>query len=469
MYPLAHSMRAFESPVFAGRGAFQSPATYQGNYNQDWTNVGQGNFNRQSMFVNNQDGWIDGPIHQNQGIYNDSSIYNTDHLYNSYDYQPSYGGYGGQSDWSGYGGAFQSPVFYQNNLNSDFYNVNQGNGNHQSMFVNNQGGHISGGIHQGQYIDNYSYINDQDYMANNYDYQQGGYGQFDNWGGADYQQWAEPMNLAYVNYSPVNINLNYTRNVTNNYHQTINNNITNNRHRTINNNTTNNHYRTINNNITNNRHRTINNNTTNNHYRTINNNTTNNPTSPPVEVSPPPPSVDLPPPPSLTPKMETARLWGDPHLVGADGGKYGVQELGYHNIVTDGNFKVIGNFAPTRKDKSFMAESGVVFGNNRLKITPDGNIVYNNAEQQWGENNQMTLDGFGTLRRKGKNIDFSANGYNLAYELKKDHLDLDISRDVAGIMAGREDSPTGLLGETFDADSDKQKKTEARTPSIYNG
>jgi hypothetical protein len=327
------------------------------------------------------------------------------------------------------GGAFQSPMTRMSNTNNSYFNVNQGNNNRQSMYIDNQGGNIYGGIKQNQSIWNSNSIYNRADLSNSYDYRSSA------WGGNCFPQQGRQT---YFNYSPMNFYFNYN--------QTIN---------------------------------------------------QNNwfcrpqpkpycppepvvcpppkqeipcppppppvvcppPPPPPVCPPPPPPPVCPPPPPPLTPVNQTARIWGDPHIEDADGGKYDVQTTGYHNLLTDDNFKIIGNFAKSNPGSNVttMKETGLVLGNNRLMLTPDGKVVYNGAAQTWGENNQLTLDGFGNITRNGNNVKLKANEYDLGFNLNGGgYLDLTLGRDVAPINAGREQSPTGLLGETFDAGTDKQ-------------
>jgi hypothetical protein len=336
------------------------------------------------------------------------------------------------------GGAFQSPVTRMYNYNQSDFNVRQGNNNRQSMYIDNQGGNIYGGVRQNQSIWNGSSIYNRANLNNSYDYRSSA------WGGDCFPQQGR---TSYFNYSPMNYYFNYNQTTNQNNwfcrpqpkpycppepvvcpppkqeipcpppKQEI-------------------------------------------------------PCPPPKQEIPCPPPKQKPPkppvcppspppvcPPPLTPINQTARIWGDPHIEDADGGKYDVQTTGYHNLLTDDNFRIIGNFVKGNPngDVTTMKEAGLVLGDNRMMLTPDGKVVYNGAAQTWGDNNQLSLNGFGTLTRNGNDVKLKANEYDLGFNLNGGgYLDLLLGRDVAPINAGREQSPTGLLGETFDAGTDAQ-------------
>jgi len=191
------------------------------------------------------------------------------------------------------------------------------------------------------------------------------------------------------------------------------------------------------------------------------------PTRPPKEDNPTrePPDIDRPGDidddvdrnwPTIA-EREEARVWGDPHFVGGDGGKYDVQgQAGKtYNLLSDTGVSFYGTF-------DGWGDGITVVGSTGLTVTGRGGTskVHHNAK-----NDTMTVDGQqlqdgqsvvmadgGTTTKKGRDlITKTAEGYRIVQHDKGKHIDAEVKTGDRGVYNGT--MPTGLMGCTFDADS----------------
>ena len=191
------------------------------------------------------------------------------------------------------------------------------------------------------------------------------------------------------------------------------------------------------------------------------------PTNEPPTVEPPvrePPTREPPEPPEIVPprewpvvaKDETAKVWGDPHFVGADGGKFDVQgEAGKtYNLLSDSGLKLYGTFDGWGNGITVVGSTGltvngaggeskVLFNAKKDKVSVDG------KELQKGKS--VVLADGGTVTRKGKDvIATTAEGYRIVQHDQGKHIDAEVTSGKRGVHNGQ--MPTGLMGVTFDAD-----------------
>ncbi|WP_020559184.1 hypothetical protein [Thiofilum flexile] len=141
--------------------------------------------------------------------------------------------------------------------------------------------------------------------------------------------------------------------------------------------------------------------------------------------------------------------WGDPHFIGADGGKYDVQGKPntYYNIISDAGFqmnaKFVGNSGTT-----VMGEIGAVIGGDRVKVNASGQLTLNGTVMK--QDGTYPTDGGGSVTKKGGVITLKDEEYTVTITSKGGHLDFTAkSKDVAkdGVM------PHGLWGQTADGDN----------------
>ncbi|MCE3235732.1 MAG: hypothetical protein K0Q50_1912 [Vampirovibrio sp.] len=168
---------------------------------------------------------------------------------------------------------------------------------------------------------------------------------------------------------------------------------------------------------------------------------------------------------SLVAANSHARMWGDPHIDDADGGKYEFQETGFYNILEDKGLTINGSLNKSKDGKStYLTEAGLMVEGNKLHIGVDGSMTYgpngdtlnlkDGESQKLGQNSNVT--------RQGNIIRLNTPEYNVEFLTNQNdngnqHLDVDIYSKENGVNADGI-LPTGLLGETFDEDSIAQDK-----------
>ena len=159
---------------------------------------------------------------------------------------------------------------------------------------------------------------------------------------------------------------------------------------------------------------------------------------------------------------EHGRIWGDPHFVGGDGGKFDVQgEAGkIYDLLNDSNLQLRGQFYGWDDGKTVIGETGLTIGQNigeshYIHFNRDGSAWINSIKM--GEGRVYELVDGGTAKLEGKTLTITtAEGYTIKQEIidsgDKAHIDIDVDTGKNGVDNGQ--MPTGLLGLTFDADSE---------------
>ena len=156
---------------------------------------------------------------------------------------------------------------------------------------------------------------------------------------------------------------------------------------------------------------------------------------------------------------QTARVWGDPHFVGGDGGKFDVQGKNgkTYNLLSDSNLKFFGTFEGNDQ-VTFVGETELTVhgagGTSRLVMRPKKDRATLNGKNVEKGKGVAMADG-GQTTRKGKTITTTtAEGYTIVQHDKGGHIDAEIHTGDAGVGNGK--LPTGLMGHTFDADDKKR-------------
>jgi hypothetical protein len=169
---------------------------------------------------------------------------------------------------------------------------------------------------------------------------------------------------------------------------------------------------------------------------------------------------------------EHAVLWGDPHIIDADKGKYDFQQVGNFNILQDSNININGRFEGGAGKPTLMKETGLLLGNLEVDVKVDGTATLgtgpNAMELQDGKTIQLA-DG-STLTKHGKVITADTAEYHVVINAGLDpttneHIDVSVDSKAHGVMSDGV-AATGLLGESFDANNQTQTGTKL-DPKAY--
>ena len=177
---------------------------------------------------------------------------------------------------------------------------------------------------------------------------------------------------------------------------------------------------------------------------------------------------------------ETAEAWGDPHMEGADGDKFDVMGVpgGIYNLFTDsevmlnGKFEAIGNNGAT-----VIGETGLTLGSGNQKsyITvstrPKGQVTLNGVVLAPGS--EQTLPDGSTIKvsKDGKTVTIHTPEYTLTQKIVKEGSDGELRVTIkSGAQGVNADGimPSGLLGETFDADKIAKTSTDKNGAGALN-
>ncbi|MFV0386013.1 hypothetical protein [Paracoccus sp. (in: a-proteobacteria)] len=146
----------------------------------------------------------------------------------------------------------------------------------------------------------------------------------------------------------------------------------------------------------------------------------------------------------------SGRIWGDPHFIGADGGKFDVQGKAgkTYNLLSDQGFQMNGRFDKWGdKGATAVGKVGITAGSNYVSVDKSGAASVNGQALKDGE--RVSLRGGGYAERKGNDITVKKGEWQVDFQAKGSHLDMDVKTKNA-IADGVK--PHGLLGQTFDGD-----------------
>ncbi|MEC8380245.1 MAG: hypothetical protein VXZ96_07985, partial [Myxococcota bacterium] len=183
------------------------------------------------------------------------------------------------------------------------------------------------------------------------------------------------------------------------------------------------------------------------------------------DVTPSPDPDPDPPPVTQDPVAanEMARFWGDPHFVGADGGKFDVQgEAGKtYNLLTDKGLKYEGRFDGWGQGVTVVGRTSLVLTAGKhfstIIFEPKKDLAIMDGKAVSGS--MPTADGGETHREGSDLVTTTAEGYRIVQHMrgkgKRRYIDAEVhtgaqGTESDGVAAG------GLLGITFDAD-DKRR------------
>lgn len=146
----------------------------------------------------------------------------------------------------------------------------------------------------------------------------------------------------------------------------------------------------------------------------------------------------------------TARIWGDPHFIDPDGGQFDVQgEAGKtYNLLSDKGFQMNGTFEKWGNGgATVVGKVGITAGSNYVQVDKTGNTIVNGQQLKDGE--RVELRGGGYAERKGNDITVKKGEWEVNFQTKGDHINMDIKTENA-VADGVK--PHGLIGQTFDGD-----------------
>ncbi|MBX2860395.1 MAG: VWD domain-containing protein [Vampirovibrio sp.] len=162
------------------------------------------------------------------------------------------------------------------------------------------------------------------------------------------------------------------------------------------------------------------------------------------------------PEPEVVAVNERARIWGDPHIIGGDGGKYDVQDRGIYNLLDDNGLTVNAEFGPWKNDTTVVTKLGITVGNDQIEIDADGNVKINSQKSTMSDLIQLSEEKGWELEQSDDKIIIKTDEYTLEIELTgRGFMNMNIVTGEEGVKSDGV-GPEGILGETFDADSDAQ-------------
>ncbi len=144
-------------------------------------------------------------------------------------------------------------------------------------------------------------------------------------------------------------------------------------------------------------------------------------------------------------------IWGDPHFVGADGGKFDVHgEHGkYYNILSDSGLQVNARFGNWGNNgATIMSEFGLVVDGEE--------IAFNRAGQLYIDGETTSKDGSyldGSVVKKGNSVTVSTDEYDITMYIKSGSIGTYLNFDFASDNVAADGVlPHGIWGQTADGD-----------------
>ncbi|MEL7082799.1 MAG: VWD domain-containing protein, partial [Pseudomonadota bacterium] len=150
----------------------------------------------------------------------------------------------------------------------------------------------------------------------------------------------------------------------------------------------------------------------------------------------------------------SGRIWGDPHFIGADGGKYDVQgEAGKtYNLLSDQNFQMNGTFEAWRSPgATVVGEVGINTGADQIEVNKDGTVMVNGQELEKGDRVELNDGGYVDYGDEGVTVESGEWKVDFQFAGNGSHLNMDVHTENALADGVR---PHGLLGQTFDGDGE---------------
>lgn len=144
------------------------------------------------------------------------------------------------------------------------------------------------------------------------------------------------------------------------------------------------------------------------------------------------------------------RIWGDPHFIGADGGKFDVQGKAgkTYNLLSDKGIQINGRFDKFGSGgATVVGQVGMTIGTDVVRIEKNGDVSINGEPLKNGQT--VTLDNGSTVTKNGRDVAIKTNEWKVDVQTRGNHINMDVSTKNAIADGVR---PHGLLGQTFDGD-----------------
>lgn len=170
---------------------------------------------------------------------------------------------------------------------------------------------------------------------------------------------------------------------------------------------------------------------------------------------------------------QRALMSGDGRIQEADGGQYKFQSRGTYSLLKDSGIDLRGNFEYSEnKNRLMLDEAGLTLGNQTLEIRGDGTVLLSNGNgsyQQIQDGQSQSLGSGTELNRQGNKLKVQTSEYAVTFDMNQggqNAMNISIATNAKGVN-GDNVMPTGLLGETFDADNRPQ--SSARNQLRHGG
>ena len=160
---------------------------------------------------------------------------------------------------------------------------------------------------------------------------------------------------------------------------------------------------------------------------------------------------------------QTSFIWGDPHINEPDGGSYSITATGKYELLKDTGVNITADFgllSPTGKptvirDADLVVDGKTIHVDANGKTTVDGVELKDNTFTAWGKGDQISKMRNGVISVHTAEYDILLNSQATATDAKNKFLNISVTSGSQGVQVDGT-APTGLLGETFDADTTKQ-------------
>ncbi len=160
---------------------------------------------------------------------------------------------------------------------------------------------------------------------------------------------------------------------------------------------------------------------------------------------------------------QTAFIWGDPHINEPDGGSYEIKGTGKFDLLKDTGLSLTADFGLLKStgNASVMRNADLEVDGKKIhvgadgKTTLDGVELNNNTFTSWGNGDQISKMSNGIISIHTGEYDILLDSQSTTDDAKNKYLIISVTSGEKGVQADGK-APTGLLGETFDADSTQQ-------------
>jgi hypothetical protein len=150
---------------------------------------------------------------------------------------------------------------------------------------------------------------------------------------------------------------------------------------------------------------------------------------------------------------QQTRAYGDPHIDGPDGEKFDFNDHGIYNLLQDRGLNINGEMGPAAGEKSVITNVGMNVGGSQVQMLPNGSMVINGRPVQLENGQTLQLPDGSKISKKGNDITIQTSEYDvkLTSRAKGQYFDVAVKSKQQGVLADGV-VPSGILGETFDAD-----------------